>query len=80
MTTTPDSLTIQAEQKKEAEEKGENFYRRERRFGMFQRTIPLPVEINPSGVKAAYHDGILEVTLPKSEKAKATQPVKVAIE
>jgi len=80
VTSTPDSLTIQAEIKKETEEKTESFYRHERHFGTFQRTIPLPVEVITTGVKAAYHDGVLEVTLPKSEKAKATQPVKVPIE
>ena len=77
---TPDTLMILGTVKKEAEEREKDFYRRERRIGVFQRTIPLPVEVDANGVKAAYHDGVLEVTLPKTEKAKTTQPVHVPIE
>ena len=77
---TPESLTLRAEVRKEKEEKGENFMRRERRFGAFQRLIPLPVHIKPNEVKASYHDGVLEVTLPKTEEARSQQPVQVNIE
>jgi HSP20 family protein len=77
---TPESLTLCGEMKEEKEERGEQFYRRERRMGMYQRVIPLPVQIKPSEVKARYKDGILEVTLPKTEEAKTQQPVKVSIE
>lgn len=77
---TPDALMIRAEMKKEEEEKKETYIRHERRVGYFQRLIPMPVEIKPGEVKASYHDGVLEVTLPKSEQAKAKQPVRVHIE
>ena len=76
----PEALMIRAEVKKEGEEKRENFIRKERRMGFFQRIIPLPVEVKPGDVKATYKDGVLSVTLPKSEQAKSRQPVKVNIE
>ena len=76
----PEGLLIRAEVKKEEEVKRENVLRRERRMGFFQRIIPLPVEVKPDAVKANYKDGVLSVTLPKSEQAKSRQPVKVNIE
>lgn len=80
---TSESLTLcgeMKEEKEEKEERGEQFYRRERRMGMYQRVIPLPVQIKPNEVKARYKDGILEVTLPKTEESKTKQSVKVSIE
>jgi HSP20 family protein len=76
----PEALTIHAEMRKEHEEKSENVIRKERRLGMFQRVVPMPVEILPNEVKASYTDGVLEVTLPKSEQAKSRKPVEVKIE
>jgi HSP20 family protein len=75
----PDALTIGAKTSHEKEEKGETFYRRECGWGEFQRVIPLPVEVKPEGVKATLKDGVLEVTLPKTETAKAKQPRKIEI-
>ncbi len=45
-------------------------HRRERLSGRFDRTVTLPVEINPDGVKAEYHDGILALFLPRAERDK----------
>lgn len=45
-------------------------HRRERIFGDFDRTISLPVELDPDGIKAEYQDGILALFLPPSERAK----------
>jgi HSP20 family protein len=45
-------------------------HRRERISGEFDRTISLPVELHPDGVKAEYQDGILALFLPRSERAK----------
>jgi HSP20 family protein len=64
-----DSLTIKGEKKEEKEEKGKDYYRMERSFGSFTRTIPLPAEIDVDKVKAEFKKGLLTVTLPKSEKA-----------
>ena len=77
---TPDSLLLCAGVKKEREEQEANYVRHERRVSTYQRVMPLPVEVLPSEVKATYHDGVLEVTLPKSEQAKTKQSVKVTIQ
>lgn len=50
------------------EEKGENLYRTERYFGQFSRTIALPTNVEDTGAKASYRNGILEVRLPKAQK------------
>lgn len=75
-----DAVLLQAQMKQAHEEKTDTYLRRERRLGSFQRVIPMPVEVKPNEVKATYHDGILEISLPKSDQAKSRQPVKVAIE
>jgi len=62
-------LTLAGEKKEEAEEKKENFYHCERRYGAFRRTIQLPSSVNADKVEAQYHDGVLTITLPKDEKA-----------
>ena len=45
-------------------------YRAERFFGKFQRTVTLPTPVAVDRVKAEYKDGLLMVTLPKTEEAK----------
>jgi HSP20 family protein len=45
-------------------------HRRERLAGRFDRAVTLPVEVNPDGVKAEYHDGILALFLPRAEHDK----------
>ncbi len=75
---TKDSLTIKGEKKEEKEEKGKDYYRMERSFGSFSRTIPLPVEIDMDKVKAEFKKGLLTVTLPKTAKAiKETKKIPV---
>jgi HSP20 family protein len=66
-------LTISGEQKSEKKsEKGE-VYRSERFVGRFQRTVTLASPVAADKVKASYKDGILTVTLPKTEEAKPKQ-------
>lgn len=61
-------LTIQGEKKADKEEKEKNFYRRERNYGFFQRTIPVPSDlVDQNQIEAAFEKGILTVTLPKVE-------------
>ncbi|RME46463.1 MAG: Hsp20/alpha crystallin family protein, partial [Deltaproteobacteria bacterium] len=60
------ALTIKGEKKMEHEEKEEGYYRMERSFGAFTRTIPFPVEVDPDGVEATYRKGVLTVQVPKS--------------
>ena len=49
---------------------GENYIYRERRYGEFSRTVQLPADVNGDQTKATYKDGVLELTLPKTEAAK----------
>lgn len=57
-------LTLEGERKYETEEKENNWYRRERTYGTFHRTVPLPEGVNPKDVKATFRNGVLEVTVP----------------
>lgn len=66
---TKDSLTIKGEKKEEKEDKGKDYYRMERSYGSFTRTVPLPSEIDTEKVKAEFRKGVLTVTLPKTAKA-----------
>jgi len=77
---TSDAVTLKGESTREKGEKGEGYYHRERSWGGFERTIPLPVEVKAEQAKAKYADGVLEITVPKTEAAKALQPHKVKIE
>jgi HSP20 family protein len=68
------SLSISGERKSEKKvEENAEVYRAERFFGRFQRTVTLPTPVNGDKVKAQYKDGILTVTLPKTEEAKPKQ-------
>lgn len=78
---TRDSLTIKGEKKEEKEDKGKDYYRMERSYGSFSRTIPLPVEVDVDKVKAEFKKGVLTVTLPKTPKAiKETKKIPVKSE
>jgi HSP20 family protein len=64
------SLSISGERKSEEKLKDAEVYRGERFFGRFQRTVTLPAPVAVDKIKAKYQDGILTVTLPKTEEAK----------
>ena len=65
-------LTISGEKRDEREEgKGDTSYHVvERRYGRFERSFSLPSTVSPTNVKANFQNGVLTVTLPKSEEAK----------
>ena len=63
-------LTIQGERKMEKEEKDKKFHRIERSYGSFMRSFRVPEDADESAVKAEFKDGVLNVTLTKSAKAK----------
>jgi HSP20 family protein len=69
LTLTQSALTLRGEKRREHEEKG-SVYRYERSYGSFERTIPLPCEVEADQVKATYRNGVLDVTLPKTEAAR----------
>ena len=65
-------LTINGERKAE-DVLGENYHRIERSYGQFLRSFTLPPFVDTKGIKAESRDGLLLVTLPKVEEAKAKQ-------
>jgi HSP20 family protein len=68
---TDDRLTIKGESRLEAEVEESAYLRRERRFGKFSRTILIPRAIKPKEATAAYKNGVLTITIPKVEEARA---------
>jgi HSP20 family protein len=63
-------LTISGERKAEYERKEKGFFRLERSMGKFSRALTLPDGIDPDKIRAEFHDGVLEVTIPKPEERK----------
>ena len=63
-------LSISGERKSETKHEDDEVYRAERFFGRFQRTVSLPTPVAVDKAKASYKDGVLTVTLPKTEEAK----------
>lgn len=67
---TGDALTIKGETKAEEKIEEGSYLRKERRFGAFQRTITLPVNVVADKAKAEFENGVLTLTLPKTEEVK----------
>ena len=65
-----ENLTIKGEKKEDKEVKEDNYYRRERSYGSFLRTVALPCEVKSDEIKASFKDGVLEIRVPKTEDAK----------
>lgn len=63
------TLTISGEKRAGKEEKDKRFYRVERSYGSFQRSIPLPDEIDEDKIDATFKRGVLRVKLPKTQAA-----------
>jgi HSP20 family protein len=72
-----DMLTIKGEKKQEMEEQGRNYYRAERSYGSFQRSIPLPSEVDTAKVNAVFQRGVLTITLPKTGGAQGRRRIEV---
>jgi len=70
VTVTSNTVTIKGTISKEEKEEKDNYYRREISRGSYARTLSLPVDVDEDNAKASIKDGVLELTLPKSEKAK----------
>ena len=70
VTVQDDVLTITGERTFEKEANGTKYHRVERAYGRFGRSFTMPEDADGNGVVAEYKDGVLEVHLPKSEKAK----------
>ena len=63
-------LTIKGERSFDEKVDEERYYRVERRYGSFQRSLALPQGVKPDEIRATYEDGVLEVTVPKAEAEK----------
>lgn len=68
-----DVLTISGEKKKESRDENKNYYRLERTSGSFSRSFTLPAEIHADKIGAEFKEGVLKVTLPKTEEAKIVE-------
>lgn len=64
------ALTVSGERKAEHEENAEGYYRVERAYGRFSRSLTLPDGIAPDAVEASFADGVLEVRIPKPAERK----------
>ena len=72
------ALTLSGERKQEKEEKNADYHRIEGSYGSFSRSFTLPTPVQPDKVKATYKDGILKITLPKTEEVKPKEvPISV---
>ena len=69
---TDDAITIEGERKPEHEENREGYYRSERSYGRFYRSIPLPEGVNADTAQADFRNGVLEITIaaPKRVESK----------
>lgn len=65
-----DSLTLKGEKRDEIEKKEKNYHIRERSYGSFQRTFRIPGGVENDDIEASFSNGILNIKMPKSEKAK----------
>ena len=70
ITLTNGVLTLSGEYKQEEIKKEETYHLREHRYGSFERSISLPVEVDLDKTKAEFMNGILTITLPKVEAIK----------
>jgi HSP20 family protein len=72
-------LTIKGEKRQEKEEKEADYHLIERSYGSFTRSVQLPREVQSDKISASYKNGILKITLPKSEEAKKKE-IKIKVE
>ena len=66
-------LTLSGERSYENEAKEENYYRRERSYGKFQRAFTLPADVDSDKINAEFKDGLLQIEVPKPEQQKLKQ-------
>lgn len=73
VTITGDTLTIKGETKTEEEVEKENYFRKERSYGAFSRSILLPSSLQTDKAEATFENGVLTLTIPKAEESKPKQ-------
>ena len=79
VTVNEEGLTVTGERKREEEKKNHNWYRTERTYGRFVRTVALPAVVNTAEIKATFQNGVLEVVTPLPPTAAAAVPRRVEI-
>ena len=67
------TINIKGEHKEEEEVKEENYFYKERRYGTFSRSLPIPVKVKSDKAEAVFEEGVLTLTLPKAEEVKPKQ-------
>ncbi|MEZ0170811.1 Hsp20/alpha crystallin family protein [Microvirga sp. TS319] len=72
-----DVLTIRGEKKFERKNDKENFHFVERSYGTFQRSVRLPYRVDPEQVQASFENGVLTVTVPKTERQERSRRIQV---
>lgn len=70
-------LTLRGERRQEEEREDEGFYRMERSYGTFLRTIPVPAGIDPEQVKARFRDGVLEIRMPMQKQMERARQIEI---
>ena len=73
VTLTQGVLTIKGEKREEHEENKGDMHRSECRYGMFERSVQLPADIDADKAKASFKKGVLKVTLPKTADAQSSR-------
>jgi len=73
------NLVIRGEKKAEKEEKQKNYYRVERSYGSFRRSIPLPAEVDDQKVDASFKDGVLDIVLGKKQTSSSPAGKKIPV-
>jgi len=73
ITITGNTLTIKGETKADEEVKEEDYIYREHRHGSFCRSVTLPAGLDTDKAESVFEDGVLTLTIPKSEEAKPKQ-------
>jgi HSP20 family protein len=74
---TDDAINISGERKSEHEERGEGYYRSERSYGNFYRSIPLPEGVNAENVDATFRNGVLEITMPAPQRQSRGRQIEI---
>jgi HSP20 family protein len=73
------NLVIQGEKRAEKEQKDKNYYRVERSYGSFHRSIPLPTEVDDKKVDASFQNGVLNIVLPKVKPSPAAAAKRIEV-
>ncbi len=70
ITVSDNTLTVKGEYKTEEEREEGQMHIQERHYGSFQRSVSLPIAVDTDAAEAKFEDGVLKITLPKTEEAK----------